>query len=341
MATRINQDFWVTETSKSFKDFFNNFCKGKNSWGVTTTGDAAKIVAASDADNRLSVIFTPQNINAISGQNDISIFQFLIMTSIMLNETGGTFILGISEFGDASYFFSYNPKIPKVSYNCSKDYHKIACSSLGNKTAYELFRDPIFMNVPARATMYKPKNINDVAWQGYSYPANEPVGYSNYKPEQFALSYKQLGIIAECDFYKFRGRGVIQLTGRGNYKKWLEYINTNKGTLSYNLTSKAIIDTWGVDSVDIIATKISNVELDTLFSDNALALLVFKTHASNKALVKMYDVSSPDNFIDLAYAYGTSIGGQKYGTLFANRVFEIVENIPNWVTKASSIPPVS
>ena len=53
----------------------------------------------------------------------------------------------------------------------------------------------------------------------------------------------------------------------------------------------------------------------------------------------MYNVQNPNEFIDLAYAYGKSIGGKKYATHFANRVFEIVENIPNWVTSSSTTPP--
>jgi len=344
MATRINQDFWVTETNKSFKDFFNKFCSNKNHWGIKLNGEVTSIVASQETDNRLSTIFTPQNINAVTGQNDISIYQFLIMVSIMLNETGGTFILAKTEGGNAKHMFNYNPSVPKVSYNCTKSYSKTACSDLGNKSAYDLFRDPIFLNVPARASMYKPKNMNDQVWQGYTYPDGEPVGLNNlsFKPADTIKTYNELGIIAECDFYKFRGRGVIQLTGRGNYKKWVEYIVANKGIIPFNSASQVIINGWGIDSSDVILTKITNTELDVLFSDNALALLVFKTHSSNKALVEMYNVSSPDRFIDLAYAYAVSIGGnQKYGTLFANRVFEIVENIPDWVTAASSTPPVA
>lgn len=333
MATKINQDFWLTETQSSFRDFFNKFCSKQNHWGVTSANKQATIVAVPEADNRLSIIFTPGNIKAVTGQNDISIFQFLIMTSIMLNETGGSFILATGEYGSAKYMFSYNPSIPKVSYNCAKSYNKTACSTLGNKSAYDLFHDPIFMNVPARASMYKPKNINDPLWQGYTYPTTEPEG--NNKHDSGKSNYPILGIIGECDFYKFRGRGVIQLTGRGNYKKWLEYINANKTTIPFNSDSGSIINAWGSSSIEDIATKITNIELDKLFSDNALAILVFKTHSSNKALVEMYSVDSPDKFIDLAFAYGKSIGGTKYGTLFANRVFEIVENIPDWVSSSN------
>lgn len=329
---QINQGFWVKETATTFKNFFNSKNAGRGHWGVNAAGGQANITAASDADNKLAIIFTPDNIKAVTGKEDINIYQFLIMTSIMLNETGGSFKLSTGEYGSCKYMFEYNPKIPKVSYNCGGS---SPCSSLGNKTAYQLFRDPVFMNVPARANMYKPKNINDINWDGYTYPDNEPIG-SNKAGNGGKENYPICGLISECDFFKFRGRGVIQLTGRGNYSKLFEYIKTNKASISALPASMAIINGWGNDNVDTIATKITNVEIDTLFSDNAIAILVFKTHSSNKALTEMYNVSSANKFIDLAYAYGKSIGGKKYGTLFTNRVFEIIENIPDWVTSQST-----
>lgn len=339
MATnnRINNDFWLAQTGVGFPSFFNTKNSQQGHWGITTTGNKATIKCASDADNKLAVIFNQNTIKAITDQTDLSIYQFIIMTSIMLNETGGSFKLSTGEYGSAKYMFDYNAKIPKVSYNCAGD---SPCSSLGNRTAYELFHDATFMSVPARAGMYKPKNIDDPAWKGYIYPSGEPTGTS--KPGNSGReNYQTLGFIGECDFYKFRGRGVIQLTGRGNYKKFFEYLQTNKAALASSIkpTSLTIINSWGSDASDLICTKITNTEIDTLFDDNAVAVLVFRTHSSNKALKKMYTVDNPNEFIDLAYAYGKSIGGKKYATHFANRVYEIVENIPNWVTENSVKPP--
>jgi len=39
------------------------------------------------------------------------------------------------------------------------------------------------------------------------------------------------GFIMEADFYKFRGRGVIQTTGRGDYTVLIKYILQNAAAL--------------------------------------------------------------------------------------------------------------
>jgi hypothetical protein len=344
---KINNNFWLTETVPvgplSFPDFFNKFNAGKKHWGIKTNGDTHSLRCKdpSLSNSNLKKIFTQSNMKSVTGKDDFNIYQFLIMSSIMINETGGTFILATGEKGSAEYFFNAKAGT-KVSYNCTppkvngKYQKNTGCGVLGNKTAYDLFHDPVFMNVPARASMYKPKNINDTAWSGQKYPSGEPTGFSNYKPGELEKSYNALGIIADCDFFKFRGRGVIQLTGRGNYVKFLEYIKNNKSVIAMQPKTLTIVNNWGNDSGDTVATKITNRELDTIFEDDACAILVFKTHSSNAALVKMYSVSNPNEFIDLAAAYGKAIGGDKYATHFTNRVFEIVEKIPDWLSKQTA-----
>lgn len=348
MAAKINNDFWLTETKPvgplSFPDFFNKFNAGRGHWGIKTNGEVASLKCKDPAQSNknLANIFTQSNIKSVTGNDNFNVYQFLIMSSIMINETGGTFVLSKSEYGDAKYFFDAKSGI-KVSYNCTppkvngKYAKNTGCSVLGNKTAYDLFHDPTFMNVPARASMYKPKNIDDVAWKGQNYPSGEPEGYSNYKPGELDKSYDALGIIADCDFYKFRGRGVIQLTGRGNYIKFLEYIRDNKSSIAMKPETLTIVNSWGTNSGDVIATKITNRELDKIFADDACAILVFKTHSSNAALVKMYNVTDYNQFIDLAAAYGKAIGGDKYATHFANRVYEVLANIPDWLSQQSSL----
>lgn len=311
---KINSDFWVKNSGKSFTSFFNTYNSGKGHWGVDLNGNYLNLKLVNNADSLLTTIFSNENIKLLTDKNDLNIYQFIIMVSIMINETGGKFNSTITEFGSLQYMFNKRPN--KASYN------KLS----GNITAYDLFRDNNFMSVPARQSMLKPKNINDPAWKGTVYPSNEPVGGYNSKD-----NYK-VGLISECDFYKFRGRGLIQLTGRGNYIEWMKKIRENKNSISFTKeTSLPIINSWD-SNINIAATKITNLELDTLFSDTILSYYTLKVHYSIKTLKKMYNVQTPDEFIELANKYGREIsGGKAYATHYTNRVFEIVKNLPNFV----------
>lgn len=311
--SKINNDFWIKNSGKSFTSFFNTYNSGKGHWGVDLYGNHTPLSMVKNGDALLTSVFSNENINLLTGKDDLNIFQFIIMVSIMINETGGKFNSTISEFGSLEYTF--NRKGKKASYNKIK----------GNITAYDLFHDNNFMNVASRVNMIKPKNIEDPAWKGIVYPNNELKGGYNAKD-----NYK-VGLISECDFYKFRGRGLIQLTGRNNYIAWMTKIKDNKNSINFTKsTSLPIINSWG-NNMNIAATKITNAELDTLFSDSILSYYTLTVHYSIKTLKKMYNVQNPDQFIGLAYKYGREIsGGDAYATHFTNRVFEILQNLPNF-----------
>jgi hypothetical protein len=115
---------------------------------------------------------------------EIPLQEFVALFCIMYNETGGLFS-GVGERNGPKYMFEAGPS--KASYNAGH-----TAASLGNKKAGDQLAERGVISDPAQIA----------AWNSQGpYPDDSGIRAQ----------------VLETDFYKFRGHGLNQLTGRGNY----------------------------------------------------------------------------------------------------------------------------
>ncbi len=192
----------------------------------------------------------------VFGRAQISGLEFAALMSVSVQETNGNLWASPEKVGTAahpgiSYAFDAIPGL-KSSYNKNP--------GLGNKTARELFSDahyvaahralPGFVAVTSAGV--------DPKWGDSQWPA--AFGAAHFKKEDEARN----GFIMQADFYKFRGRGVIQTTGRGGYKALIEFILTSASAAA-NPVLLALRNTWlalpgaaGPGRLDVIASCSTN-----------------------------------------------------------------------------------
>lgn len=122
----------------------------------------------------------------LTGKPQITLNEFIGHFCIIYNETGGTF-KPLREYGGIEYMFNAIPK-KKLSYNTLST----------NRKAGDQLSAWKVISTPADITL----------WNGTAWPANAP---QNVKDAA-----------VNCDFFKYRGWGLNQLTTRGNYMACLQ-----------------------------------------------------------------------------------------------------------------------
>lgn len=199
--------------------------------------------------------------------NKLNLIEFLALNTILVVETNGTYLSQAEKAPDGvdseiKYMFN---NIGKNSYNTLP----------GNQTAYQAFNDTNFINQFQNLPLNNLSSTNDIRWCGQTFPVDL------FTPSSLtvALRTSPPTFINECDFYKFRGRGLIKLLGRNNYKKIIDFIINYTGTNNILLLYKS---TWSDapfnSNLDIIATRSSNHDWDVLFESIELLIHAIKIH---------------------------------------------------------------
>ena len=193
----------------------------------------------------------------------ISAIEFCALMSINIQETTGDLTAAPEEMN------GQNRPHPGLAYAFDKIAGlKQSYNTPPNKTAYQLFADPYFLKQNAglagsAAVLNNPGGI-DPAWSGQAWPASYPSTVVNPAVNGFVMA---------ADFYKFRGRGVIQTTWRSDYKLLINYILS--GAASGNPVLAALAQKWsaavpglsGDAQIEAIATISMDADWTSAFSE--------------------------------------------------------------------------
>lgn len=294
---------------KNFSDWFNTKISKTSPW---TKNENKKEKSYTIDEKNWRIIWS--YIPVIFGKPEINLIEFLCINSIMVNETGGKFI-PVSELVG-------NNGNPGISYAFNDDNKKSYNTLVGNKTAFQCFNDSDYLKAHGTKPMASIlANTTDVRWKGTKFP----FGFSELdKTIETSTSGKSNGFLIEADFFKFRGRGFIQTTGRANYIPLINYV------LDYSGADKVVNEIrneWLKYSTipEKIATISTNAQWDKLFmnTDYIVANYAVYIHSKNKNnYLNINPDQIPSNLQRSIENVGVKVSGSigEYSKLFLQRV---------------------
>jgi hypothetical protein len=296
-------DAWFRARGWSgFVGWFNAMCAKRGPW-------AGVAIKGSDAD--FETIWN--NADLLYGPTGASLADVLVLSAIIINETGGQlrplteYVDGVDGHPGLAYPFDAIPERHKLSYNFAP------------WTARACFNSPVFVAAHGTKAMGDQlANTTDAVWDGDTYPQG------NYPT---STDPTVTGFIQEADFYKFRGRGFIQTTGRAHYAPLIAWVQGYQGS---NPMIQTYRQRWAGQSADDVANSSSNDDWDALFTrtNNELAAAAIASHnrgAGNYLFVASDRPTLLGNSAGSAYRAGLRVsGGTSYATTFAQRVGQMV-----------------
>jgi hypothetical protein len=307
-AADINNHF-ANQGATDFIDWFNRNLARHAPWEGRAIGSAAQVATNFQAIwNKIPQIF---------GSAQINLLQFVALMSIFINEVGGMLApisekVGTKEHPGLAYAFDSIPGA-KVSYN----------DGGSNWTAYRCFRDPDFIAAHrAKALGAQLQNTSDTRWGGHAYPAGSP---TDPNP---ALA----GFIMEADFFKFRGRGLIQTTWRSAYLNLIRFVQGYAGAQPEILARKSA---WAGMDPDKAANLSSNDDWDALFMKTDLEIPCVAIAQHSAAAGHYLNLASDVAVLNgkgmgSIWRMGKSISGaDSYADLFRRRVVAICNLLGN------------
>lgn len=310
--------------ANGFAEWFNSNISKTTPWKRDYLGNNTNYTIIK---NQWEVIWS--NLAILYGRNSINLVEFICLNAIMINETGGSFIPKSELIGNSSnpgLSYAFNAVGGKSSYNTNSV----------NKNCYTLFNDNDYITAHGSKGMSAIlKNTKDIRWQGKVFPNGFAQNQGFSRTDETSVSGVRNGFLIESDFFKFRGRGFIQTTGRSNYKDLVNFVINYNGNDPAINSVKVRWQPYG-SNIDKILTISTTKEWDDLFqkTNNTVANYAVYSHAKSGNNYSTIDSSQSSVGLESSIRkMGAKIAGGRpsgpYPTIFYQRVMTQLDLINN------------
>lgn len=291
-----------------------------------------------DSDARRNFIEVWNRSPLIFDAESVNIFQFLSLINIFINESPR--LRPIAEVGDIERFFENHGK---QSYNKRPNF-PAGDLFYDNATFWEEHGSTDTTPSVRQGSTVEGRNDFKRRWNSETqYP--RPLNPENLDPAPSFPNPRQTSnsgigdldsaarIIAQADFCKFRGRGLIQTTWRSAYLRLIEFVMNYTGSNAKVLEIKGIWSRYPSVDANEIATRSTNHQWDELFllSDYEVpckAVNIFQQTKQN-FLTSIGATDLPRLFgreRGSIYRVGYFVGGnENYGDVVLNRTKQMMK----------------